>query len=65
MPILPDGVERLEEIESRLDAKVQRLFRHLQEAKKQYDAVVTALELLTAPPDQEQMGVKATDADPT
>ena len=41
-----DEASRLEELKFSLAAKVERLTRSLGEAKRQYDAIVTSLELL-------------------
>ena len=44
-----EEIPRLQEIRARLEAKVERLSRQYGEAKKQYESVVTALELLADP----------------
>ncbi len=45
-----DESSRLQEIKSRLEAKVHKLERQYAEAKRQYDSVVTSLELLADNP---------------
>ena len=45
-----EEISRLQEIRARLEAKVERLSRQYNESKKQYESVVTALELLGVNP---------------
>ena len=45
-----DEIPKLEELKARLEARVERLTRRLEEAKREHDAVVTSLKLLELGP---------------